>query len=469
MEARVEQFIENNRLFGMETNVLVAVSGGPDSMALLAIMANLREKWKLNLFVVHVNHRLRGEESNKDAELVQSFSARLGVPCNVKDVDVAAFKAEHHVGTQQAARALRYQVFQGEMERVHATVLLTAHHGDDEVETAFMKLTRGTTPLTKLGIAATRPFANGVLARPLLEETKRSIVAYCNENAIPYRIDQSNFSDAYTRNRFRMNMAPYLVEENPHIHKHIGRFDRWQEEDNHYLMEQAKAHLDQILTKKSEKSIELEIQALCLAPFPLQRRMIHLILNYLHLNVYGVNDMRVFPDAIEQIQAFLQTSAPSAQLDLPGRVQVKRAYGTCLFTTAPFIETKAYCHLLSIPGKVDTPLGVIRADTREELLELEHTDAVSFQVSQVAFPLYIRNRKPGDKLSPSGMSGSKKVNRLFIDRKVDRAKRDAWPLLVDANDSILWVPSLQTSRILTRSANVQGELLHVTFSQHKWP
>lgn len=91
MEARVEQFIENNRLFGMETNVLVAVSGGPDSMALLAIMANLREKWKLNLFVVHVNHRLRGEESNKDAELVQSFSARLGVPCNVKDVDVAAF------------------------------------------------------------------------------------------------------------------------------------------------------------------------------------------------------------------------------------------------------------------------------------------------------------------------------------------------------------------------------------------
>lgn len=179
--------------------------------------------------------------------------------------------------------------------------------------------------------------------------------------------------------------------------------------------------------------------------------------------------MRAFPDAIEQIQAFLQTSAPSAQLNLPGGVQVKRSYGTCLFTTAPFIETKAYCHLLSIPGKVDTPLGVIRADTREELLELEHTDAVSFQASQVAFPLYIRNRKPGDKLSPSGMSGSKKVNRLFIDRKVDRAKRDAWPLLVDANDSILWVPSLQTSRILTRSANEQGELLHVTFSQHKWP
>ncbi|PAE14578.1 hypothetical protein CHH91_18695, partial [Virgibacillus sp. 7505] len=84
-----------------------------DSMALLAIIANLREKWRLNLFVVHVNHRLRGEESNKDAELVQAFSARLGVPCNVKDVDVAAFKAERHVGTQQAARALRYQVFQG--------------------------------------------------------------------------------------------------------------------------------------------------------------------------------------------------------------------------------------------------------------------------------------------------------------------------------------------------------------------
>lgn len=210
MEQEVQRFMTDNQLVEKGNTVLVAVSGGADSMALLSLLADMRAEWSLTIYVVHVNHQLRGEESEKDCMFVQNWCRKRGVHFQEYRVDVNAQKQTEKVGTQAAAHTLRYQAFSTEMNRVSADVLATAHHGDDSTESVLMKLNRGTTPYLRLGIAAKRDFEQGSLIRPLLCVTKEAILKYCNEKEILYRDDSSNESEGYTRNRFRKYVVPEL-------------------------------------------------------------------------------------------------------------------------------------------------------------------------------------------------------------------------------------------------------------------
>lgn len=253
-------------------------------------------------------------------------------------------------------------------------MIVTAHHGDDEAETVLMKLVRGTTPYTKLGILSKRPFANGTLVRPFLKETKQAILQYCVDFGVLYRTDSSNLTSAYARNRMRDNVIPYLKKENPLIHTHIRRYDEWQEEDNQLLLAYAEDHLVKSLVNQTTNSMTISKELFQAAPFPLQRRMIHLILNYL----YGSDRLRDFSVYIEQIIPFLQDDMGFAQMDLREGVKLLRSYDTYMFTQEPTVESVEYCLELSVPGTVSTPLGEMRADLYNGSTEYAGDEAFFF-------------------------------------------------------------------------------------------
>lgn len=459
----MEKFIIEESLFEKRNVIVVAVSGGADSMALLHVLLVLRETWQWSLFALHVNHQLRGQESEADADFIQDFCRKHEIPYKETRVNVNQLKADQQLGTQVAARQLRYKAFEEELNRVNADVLVTAHHGDDEVETVFMRINRGKSPFTRLGIALTRNFSGKKLARPFLQENKESILVYCTKNDVPYREDSSNAADTYARNRFRNNVSTYLKAENPLNNKHILQYDRWQNDDNVYLMELASQKLQEILIERSGNSIMISKQRFQDVAIPLQRRVIHLILNYL----YGITVLRDFSVYINQIERFFQLNSGFAQIDLRDDLKVLRLNNGYRFTRAASVESVEYCLMLPASGSVDTPIGRIQTERFDGTSESMDSE-VFFNMNEVVLPLYIRNRRPGDRLQPKGLNGaSKKVNRVFIDKKVDRPLRDDWPILVDHNDTILWIPLLLQSDH-AKTIHSAEPLLRVTFTKKRF-
>ncbi|WP_059103611.1 tRNA lysidine(34) synthetase TilS [Shouchella shacheensis] len=458
MRERVKQFILKEELLQKGDTVLVAVSGGPDSMALLHLLAvDLKEEFALTVYAAHANHQLRGEDSTKDAALVRDFCERTGVLLYEAQLDVGACSKEEKVGTQPAARKLRYRFFEATMADASADVIVTGHHGDDEAETVLMKLIRGTTPLTRLGIPVRRPFANGYMSRPLLGERKEAITAYCQKEGVPFRLDASNTSTAYTRNRVRQVIHPFTEKENPHFHHHARRYEVWQNDDNAFLFKQAEEKLPGATIEKMKNSWTVSCAQMKRVDLPLQRRMIHLILNYL----YDFSTTHTTSLHIEQVLALMAREG-SRELHLPKGAKVFRSYDACVFTSCLEHGAESFRKELLVPGSVVTRLGTIRADFRIHTNELRGSAAVSFDADEVAFPLEVRPRKAGDRIRPLGMNGSKKVNRLFIDHKLARRLREEWPLVVDANNEILWIPYIHSSRLASTRHSTKTTV-HLTF------
>ncbi|GAF22153.1 LOW QUALITY PROTEIN: tRNA(Ile)-lysidine synthetase [Bacillus sp. JCM 19047] len=446
MEQEVQRFMTDNQLVEKGNTVLVAVSGGADSMALLSLLADMGAEWSLTIYVVHVNHQLRGEESEKDCMFVQNWCRKRGVHFQDYRVDVNAQKQTEKVGTQAAAHTLRYQAFSTEMNRVSADVLATAHHGDDSTE-SVMKLNRGTTPYLRLGIAAKRDFEQGSLIRPLLCVTKEAILKYCNEKEILYRDDSSNESEGYTRNRFRKYVVPELKKENPLNHIHIRRFEEWQHDDNKVLMELAEDQLAKIVMVKEKDTVIIDKDRYLKLAIPLQRRVIHLILNCL----YNKGIVRDFSSYIEQIELFLQSHSNFASIDLRNGLKVYRENNCYRFTQEVYVESDNYCLELNVPGMISTPLGMVGTELLPTIGE-ETVECMYIPVSSFSSPLFIRNRRPGDRFNPKGLNGSKKVNRVFIDRKIDLPRRHDWPLLVDSAGNILWILLLHKAELPKQQA-----------------
>ncbi|WEG17051.1 tRNA lysidine(34) synthetase TilS [Alkalihalophilus pseudofirmus] len=443
MNQDVHDFIIKHKLLNEVQTVFVAVSGGPDSMALLHYLIKRREMYGIEVEAVHVNHQLRGAESVDDEQYVRNFCTEHNIPLHTKKMDVQTFAAQNKMGTQKAASELRYHWFDEWLENRPHSCIATAHHGDDQTETILMTMVRGGNLLVPSGINVKRILQNGFVIRPFLGITKEEIEHYCKREGITPRIDSSNHSMKYTRNRYRQQIMPFIKSENPSVHIHMQRFQEWQRDDQSYLMELAEEAFKSIVVKKSEQSITISIEATERLRFPLQRRVIHLILRYL----YGKNSPSSTSIHIEQIIRLLNRQEPSKELHLANGLFVYLSYDCCHFTLKPQIKEEQPLVPLTVPGKTDTAAGTFTSyyletsDIPEDQKHMLHLDA-----DKVVFPLSIRGVLPGDRISLRGMSGTKKVNRLYIDRKVDSAVRKVWPLLVDGSGELLWVPLLHRSK-----------------------
>ncbi|OIJ14448.1 tRNA lysidine(34) synthetase TilS [Anaerobacillus arseniciselenatis] len=456
MKQIVNRFIKKHQLLFDGATVVVGVSGGPDSLALLHFLKGEAEARNLTLVAAHVDHSLRGKESEEDYLFVENYCRENEIIFEGIKIDVEKYRHEHKMTIQVAARECRYRFFQEMMTKHSAQLLALAHHGDDQVETILMRQIRGAYGLGLAGIRSLREFHDGKIIRPFLCLSKEEIIRYCEmENLVP-RVDQSNFSSKYMRNRIRNKVLPVLKKENPSVHLKFQQQSELMLDDELFLQDLAEKELSGVLLNKSDKRIVLSISQFNRIRIPLQRRAFQLILNYL----YNENMPLISTIHIDDFIDFIKNSSPSGDLHFPRGLLVTKSYDECSLSFMNKSTLKKYEYLLSIPGIVSVKKGKINAEVSKSFpsVHVNHNSIVC-DLERLTLPLMVRTRKQGDRIAIKGMTGSKKLKDLFIDEKVDREQRDDWPIIVDGNDQLLWIPGLRRSNIALPSKETKNFVL----------
>ncbi|HAQ06223.1 MAG TPA: tRNA lysidine(34) synthetase TilS [Bacillus bacterium] len=460
IESKVQAFLDRHIFQLNNIAIAVGVSGGPDSLALLHFLFQQREKRSLRIVAVHVDHMFRGEESLQDALFVKGFCEERGIPFEMKRADVPAYIKKTGLSTQQAARHCRYKFFEEVMEKHNLHYLALGHHGDDQIETVLMRLTRGSSGKARSGIPFSRQLGTSIIFRPFLCLTKEELEAYCTEHGLEPRLDPSNAKGYYSRNRFRSRVLPFLKEENPAVHEHFQRFSEEVQSDEDYLIELTTKKLNKVMNKEDGQAT-IDISSFQEMPMPLQRRAIKLILNYL----YKERPASLSAIHIEKIFSIIRSPHPSGTLDFPEGLRIIRSYGNCHFQMNP-TEGREYCFELFGTDEIVLPNGDrIEAQLLDTFPGIDASrNHMIIDLQQSGTPLVIRNRQNGDRMSLKGMAGSKKVKDIFIDLKIPLAKRDEWPVVTDRAGNVLWLPGLRKSN---QEASKEGnKFLLLSYIKH---
>ena len=455
LEEKVEQFLKEKNFDLIGKRILVGVSGGPDSLALLHYLWKQRQKKDFYMVVAHVDHMFRGEESYNEAMFVGKFCENHNIEFRMKRINVPEYIKMTGKSSQVSSRECRYQFFAQVMEECQLTHLALAHHGDDQIETMLMRLTRGSTGSARAGIPFFRPFQSGFIFRPFLCLNRDEIEFYCEKNGLEPRRDPSNEKDVYLRNRFRKYVVPFLRKENPHVHEHFQRFSEELQEDEGFLKELTLQKMNTVWKEKKDDNITIDVDALQAMPKPLQRRAVQLILNYL----YKKRPESLSAIHISQVFSLLNSSHPSGSLDFPGGMKVIRSYGSCYFRF-DYHEAEEYYFEFDGPGECILPNGdsIILEETNRIGAE---TDLFTLRLKkeEVTFPIIVRTRRPGDRMSVKGMEGTKKVKSIFIEKKIPVDKRNEWPIVTDGNQVILWLPGLKKSQAESKHDDGMNDIL----------
>ncbi|WP_188456130.1 tRNA lysidine(34) synthetase TilS [Virgibacillus oceani] len=441
MRQSVISFIQKHKLLSPHKTILVGVSGGPDSMALLHFLCSIQNDWGLKIVAVAIDHQLRGDESRGDIDYVKLMCEKWNIDFYGTSVDVPSYKIDRQVGTELAARELRYGVFAEQMKKYNADYLALGHHGDDQVETMLMGITRYANSRALGGIPVKRNFSTGKIIRPLLCVSRMEIERYCSRNHIIPRRDSSNEETDFTRNYFRKYIVPLLKEQNRNIHTTVQHLSESLQDDEQFLMKEAHNLFKKVILtdeKNNRASLEIsEFETYCRA---LQRRVYHLILNYLYDEL--PNHLSYMHE--EQFFALLKSNKANARIDFPHGLIVEKSYQRLNFYFSnhdqklyPFHKT------ITLPGKTDLPNGSKLMAIHTEDPEAQSERNYLCGVDQVDLPLHIRTRRAGDRMRWAGLNGSKKVKDIFIDAKIPVNERDKWPIVTDNNGEILWLIGLK--------------------------
>jgi tRNA(Ile)-lysidine synthase len=449
----VENFytlIQKHHLLERGSTIVVGVSGGPDSLALLHLLDKLKNKWNLKLVAAHVDHMFRGEQSKEEMHFVLNYCKEHNITCEAKQINVNAYAKKYQLNSQVAARECRYDFFKKVLDKYQSKYLALGHHGDDQVETILMRMVRGSTGEALAGIRVKRNFHNGYIIRPMLGNTKEQILTYCREQSLIPMFDPSNEKTVYTRNRFRKHVLPFLKKENPLVHERFQHFSETLLDDESYLQVLTQQQMNTVLKRKEKTVVEIDINRFLKLPLPLQRRGIQLILNYLYENIHS----SLSSIHIESLLRLLSQDHPSGSLDYPGGLKVIKSYQNCLFTFE-HDEVKKYCFEIDIPSVVTLPNGYkITCDfARNISTELKGNESFLLNHKALVGPLIVRTREQGDKINLKGMNGRKKVKDIFIDEKIPLHSRHSWPIVEDGSGNILWLPGLKKSIFEAESAN----------------
>ncbi|MFS0821024.1 tRNA lysidine(34) synthetase TilS [Bacillus sp. 1P02SD] len=442
MMENVKRFIKKHELIKNGSTVIVGVSGGPDSLALLHYL--LHHQKGVTLVAAHVDHMFRGKESEEDLLYVKEFCESFQIPFESIQIDVTSYKKEHGLSSQVAAREVRYDFFDEVMRKHKADYLALGHHGDDQIETILMRLVRGSKGVGYAGMQVKRPFSCGSIIRPFLVVTKAEIEEYCKEWKLLPRRDPSNDKDDYTRNRFRHHVLPFLKKENPAVHEHFLQFSQYMTEDNEVLDELTIEKMNKVMKRNEDNEIEIEIPPFLAMPKSLQRRGIQLILNYLYKEL----PPSLSAVHIDNLLTFMANNHPSGELHFPAGLRIVKSYESCTYTYTDCKE-----NISPYRFHIDTP-GLYKLEDGSEIKsqvwksypnELVGNDCFVIDPEIIQLPIYVRTRKIGDKMRLKGMNGSKKVKDIFIDKKIPLHRRDHWPIVEDEQGKILWLPGLKKS------------------------
>lgn len=419
---KINDFL-NRELKGKST-VVIACSGGPDSMCLLALLCNLKDEKDLKIVVAHVNHKIR-IESEFEENMVKEYALKNDCIIEVKHLD------EFIDGdfSEELARNKRYSFFEETIEKYNANYLLTAHHGDDLIETILMRLTRGSNLKGYMGMRQISQKQNYILLRPLLTITKQEIMDYLKINKIPYAIDKTNESDKYTRNRYRKNVLSFLKKEEQNIHEKYLQFSNELSEYNDFVNEY-------INKNKFIVDNMLDINKIKNESSFIKRKSLELIIRNIQDNDYFDISSAQMNEALKLID----NRKSNISINMNNGYKCVKEY-MYLKIVKDNTKIEDYKFLFDKEVKYDNWLITSVTDSDKET-----NFEIRLNSEEIKLPLIIRNRKTGDKLEVKNLNGSKKIKDVFIDEKVAIEKRDVLPIVTDSNDVVLWIPGIKKSK-----------------------
>ena len=462
LEPRMLDFFTHRCPVQPGDTLLAAVSGGPDSVALLHLLLRIRDSLGMELHVAHLNHKMRGEESEEDARFVASLCEDYGLPLHGRAVDIPALQRQVGGSPEALARRERYAFLEEARAVAGARWVVTGHNADDQVETFLLNMLRGAGPR---GLGGMLPVGPGPICRPLLNTWREQIMAYLEEEDLTYRLDSSNEDLSLTRNRVRHVLVPLLNREfGPGARAVLLRESRLMNELDDYLSLEGEEILQDLARREPDEGgsdrIRIAIPALHQHHRVVQRSVVRTAVEML---AGGLEDIDLVH--IDSILDLLQGEGGTAHLDLPRRLEAWREYDTLVLSLAEAPRTELPTPPPSSPLDLDEEgelrWGATRVRwtpaSREEIDPLEwagRPGRSSFDRDALVEPVYLRGIRPGDRLEPLGMAGRQKLSDLLINRKVPRRLRTRVALLCDnggpeGGERILWVVGHRRARHAT--------------------
>ena len=457
VEREVRRFYVEDAGVRAGDRIVVAVSGGPDSSALLHLTYDLRHELAFDLHVAHFDHKLR-DQSAHDAEFVRKTALKLGIPVVIEAAGANEIARRRGTGMEDAARRARYEFLERTRLRLGGRFVAVAHNLEDQAETLLLRLFRGA---GTAGAAAMRP-ASGALIRPVLGVSRGAILEYCRRRGVCYRVDHTNAEAIADRNRLRLNVMPELRRVWPGIDSVLARNAQLFAEDASALDWAAGAALESVSVRSTEGRIEISRSALRSLP-P------HVIRLVLRRAAMQAGRTQPPPKArLDAVMDFCLSPRGGGRVSMGGGVEVLRGYDTALFKS----ERRELSRILGdvrleAPGAVNVP-GLSMAiksriieDRREvqsvkESFPTEAPDTAFLDYATVEEPLFVRRRRRGDRLRPPGGAGEVLLSRFLIRRRVPFWQRDATPVVVGTG-GIVWLGGLEIDsrhRVTDRTSNI---------------
>ena len=431
--------IDDTFKFVTGDKIVVGCSTGPDSMALFDMLLKVREKYDLTIIIAHVNHNVR-KESYEEADFIKQYCIDNKLFFESMIIEEYGDDNFHN-----EARNIRYNFFENVVHKYEANYLMTAHHGDDLIETVLMRLVRGSNLYGYSGFKSYIDMGTYILARPLISYTKKQLEEYDIENNVKFYIDCSNDKDKYTRNRYRKYVLPFLKQEDEDVHTKFIKFSN--------TLSDACRFIDKVRDKALKRVLEDE--RVIIDKFLDEDEYIQKEILYYLLSEFYQDDLILVNDKhIELILNVIKNKKANSSINLPNNVIARKDYNyfdlvreTEVFSNYE-IQFDSYALLPNnhIIEKVD-----FCEDNSNNICRLNSGD--------ITLPLIIRTRKVGDRIYVKGLNGSKKVKDIFIDKKISLVNRDSWPIVLDSTGKVVWIPGIKKSKFDKKKSDVYDIIL----------
>ena len=424
---KVYEYLINEISIKYGDTVVVACSGGPDSMALLDMLIKIKKAYDVEIVCAHVNHntgRIGQKEEQKFVEDYCKLNNVIFETMTISDYGDDNFHNE--------ARSKRYNYFAKLVQKYNAKYLFTAHHGDDLIETILMRIVRGSTLRGYSGFSKELDMNNYKIIRPLINVSKKEIIDYNKSNKVPYNVDSSNLKDVYTRNRFRKYIVSAIKKEEPKAHLKFYKFSKTLLEYNNYIDKQVKGILNKVCP---QNIINIE-------EFKKLDDIIGMKVIYHILEATYQDDLMLITDHhAELIEDLIKSKKANSYIYLPNNIKALKTYNNIEFIKEELKNNEyeyEFNSYINLPNKKS--LELVNSVRKNDNF------VCRLNSKEVVLPLRIRTKRQGDKMQVKGMFGTKKVKDIYIDSKISTKDRELWPIVIDSNNVIVWIPGLKKSK-----------------------
>jgi len=448
----VRETAKQYRLWNSKDTIVVAVSGGIDSMVLLYMLHECAHQEELNLVVAHVNHGYRVEESKNERHLVESVAKKLRLPFEYIELEMPQYLLTHSGNPQALGRMRRYQFLFEVAQKYKAQSIATAHHADDQVETVLQHFIRGSGISGLTGIPIKRIEKNVQLIRPLLRINKDSIRHYQQLHQIPYLEDSSNQKTTYSRNQIRHEVIPYLEQYNINFKQATLRLCELATDENDFFEQLASEKFEKLAYKEGN-SIKINRNELTCLHVALQRRLIKLILNYLSNNTSNLTY-----ESIERVREAIFHDSTTSKVNISDNLWCLLEYDDLRFIKEEEMEQlNGDLNRVVIPyesAQLSFGNWDISVNISHQQQTINDRFTAIFDAEELIFPLTIRTKQAGDRMHVQGLLGTKKLQDLFVDAKVPSIHRLQYPIICD-QERLIWVPGIRRSNVALVSSQTK--------------